>query len=77
VSVSPQRGSVSVETVQVMVTIDLDGTAVLTGTYNLGDITVIGTTETGPANGSPAVVPITVYVGTVHRVFVPVALRNE
>ena len=81
VSVSPGSGSVSTDTVPVEVTIDLSSlltgtsTLVLTDTYDLGNIVVTGTVESEPAGGSPVTVPVTLYVGNVSEIFLPLVIR--
>lgn len=55
-------------------TVTVTTTGYLTGTYSLGDIAITGTQET-EVNGSPAHVPVTLYVGTVHRIYLPCILR--
>jgi hypothetical protein len=49
----------------------------ITGTHDLGTITVTGTIGGEEVNGSPAEIPVTLYVGTVHRVYLPAALRGN
>jgi hypothetical protein len=81
VSVAPGGGTVSTEWDQIQVTIDLSGllsgtlTVVLTDTYDLGHVTITGTTAAGPVAGSPVNVPVTLYVGDVSKVFLPLVIR--
>jgi hypothetical protein len=48
-----------------------------TGTYALGNIVLTGTVGSEIVAGSPAEIPVTLYVGHVHRVFLPTVTRNE
>ena len=76
VSLSPTNGQVSQDTTLVQVTISL-GSSVITGTHDLGTITVTGIANAGNVQNSPTTVPITVYVGKVYRSFLPVAIRGR
>ena len=53
------------------VTVEIDGGGYVTGTYSLGEITITGTAGSGPAKDSPVTIPITLYVGPIQRLFVP------
>jgi len=59
----------------VPVTISVGG--YITGTHDLGTITITGTIGGEEVNGSPTEVPVTLYVGTVHRVYLPAVLRGN
>jgi hypothetical protein len=69
VSVSPRSGSISDHKVAVKAEIDTRGLG--PGTYHLGNLTVNGMVESEHVNGSPVIVPVTLYVGNVSRVFLP------
>jgi hypothetical protein len=47
------------------------------GTYSLGDIEISGTQGGEVVMGSPANIPVTLYVGKVHRSFFPLILRGH
>ncbi len=75
VTVSPSSGTASYTvTVPAMVTVTTTGYT--TGTYSLGDIVFTGTAESAPVEGSPARVPVTLYVGDVYRIYLPLITRS-
>lgn len=47
-----------------------------TGTHDLGSIVLTGTVGSDPVPVSPPAIPVMLYVGPVHRVFLPLALKN-
>ena len=75
VTLAPSSGQVSGTSQMVQVTISLTGYQ--TGTHSLGEIVVTGTAGGGAVMGSPVHVPVTLYVGPVHRVFLPFTLRTS
>jgi len=73
VTVSPSSGTVS-SMEHVMITVLTTGLGA--GTYALGDITITGTADGDPVDGSPATVSVTLYVGDVYRVYLPLVVRS-
>jgi hypothetical protein len=73
VSLSSSSGSVSTDRQRVEVTIDASG--FVTGTHDLGTITITGTVESEPADGSPTTVPVSLYVGDVFKNFLPIVIE--
>lgn len=55
----------------VLVSVTLDATGYTTGTYSLGEIRISALSGEQPVEGSPLRIPVTLYVGKVHRVFLP------
>jgi hypothetical protein len=58
----------------VSVTISTGG--YVTGTYSLGDIVITGTVEGDASPGSPITIPVTLYVGPIHKVYLPTVLSG-
>jgi hypothetical protein len=75
VTLGSYSGTVDVTGETIGATISVGG--YITGTHDLGTITVTGTIGGEEVNGSPAEIPVTLYVGTVHRVYLPVVLRGN
>lgn len=73
VTVDPTSGTASSST-PVVVTVRPTGYA--TGTYSLGNIEITGEADGEPVQGSPVQVPVTLYVGDVHGVYLPLSLRS-
>ena len=73
VSVTPSSGTATASSPsQIIVTVDASGYSA--GTYDLGSITIDGGSET---ENSPAVIqPVTLYVGEVERVFLPLVTKG-
>ncbi len=77
VSLSPTGGDLAAgKSLLATVTVDL-GSNVVTGTYDLGTITITGTVGGEAVKNSPTTIPITAYVGTVYRVFLPLVARSR
>ena len=75
VSVDPLQGEVDWAGFTLPVTVSVSGYT--TGTYDLGSIVITGTVAgEGEVIGSPATIPVTLYVGEVHRVYLPLTLRG-
>ncbi len=74
VSVEPTKGTVT-DVMPVEVQIDTQGLAL--GWHSMGEISVTGQFEEVAVLGSPAVAAVRLYLGEVHRAFVPLALRNH
>jgi hypothetical protein len=74
VTLSAYSGTVDGTGQAVTVTISTSGYP--EGTHPLGSITVTGTIEGDAAPGSPITIPITLYVGTVHRIYAPIVLKG-
>ena len=74
VTLSATSGTVNSTGQAVMVTIPTSGYS--KGTHFLGNITITGTIEGDAAPGSPITIPVTLYVGTIHRVYMPLVLGN-
>jgi len=72
VTVTPSGGTVTTTT-QAQISV---GATVCTGWCNLGNIVIAGTSGGNPVLGSPATVPFYLYVGQVHKVNLPLVLRN-
>jgi hypothetical protein len=45
------------------------------GTYDLGDIRITGESDGETVEGSPLIIPVTLYVGEVHKSFLPLVSR--
>jgi hypothetical protein len=73
VSVSALDGRVSSGRKTVDVQVDTRGLE--PGTYHLGNITITGMAGSEHVNGSPVTIPVTLYLGNVSRVFLPVAIK--
>ena len=73
VTVSPASGTVSTS---MQSTVTITTTNIITGTYNLGNIHITGTIGGSSVEGSPVDIPVTLYVGSVERVYLPLVLRN-
>jgi len=70
ITVSPSSGALPY-TCTTLLSVTVTTTDYSTGTYSLGDIVI-----TAPGTlGSPAAIPVTLYVGHVHRTYLPVVLR--
>lgn len=74
VMVTPFTGTLFY-TATVPLTITVSTAGYLTGTHLLGQIVITGTWSGGAIQNSPATIPVTLYVGQVHRVYLPVVLR--
>jgi hypothetical protein len=75
VSVNPMGGTAFyTQTDQADVTVTTTG--YVTGTYDLGSVVITGTVGGVPASGSPASISITLYVGEVHEVHLPLVMRS-
>jgi hypothetical protein len=74
VSVTPLSGMAGSEQI---VSLSIAVGDLVTGTHNLDYVTVTGTAGGQPVSGSPATIPITVYVGRVYKIFLPAILRNR
>lgn len=72
VTLTPTGGTVETEE-SVSVAISAEGYNA--GIHSLGDITVRGSAEDDPVVDSPLSIPITLYVGDLHEVFLPVTMR--
>jgi hypothetical protein len=73
ITLAPSSGTV-VDQVRVVVTVSTSGYP--DGTHDLGDIVVTGTANGSPIAGSPATIPVTLYVGEVFELFIPTVLRS-
>jgi hypothetical protein len=73
VTVSPTFGVLGWDRQRVEVTIDTSGYG--PGTYALGTLTIRGTRDGQDVADSPAEIPLTLYVGDVHRTYLPVVCR--
>jgi hypothetical protein len=60
-----------------IVPITISVSSYATGTYALGDIVLTGTVENGIVAGSPVTIPVTLYVGPIHQVFLPTVSRGD
>jgi hypothetical protein len=58
-----------------MVEVEVDVSGLRPGTYQLGALTITGTAGWEPVSGSPATVPVTVFVGNFLKVYLPVIAR--
>jgi len=74
VTLNATSGTVDGAGQTVSVTISTDG--YVTGTYSLGDIVITGTVEGDASPGSPVTIPVTLYVGPIHRVYLPTVLSG-
>lgn len=74
ITLSPSSGTLTSSLVPVAVTMNTTGYT--TGTYELGNIVFTGTASTSVL-GSPASIPVTLYVGRVHRTYMPLVLRSS
>lgn len=75
VTVTPISGT-AFYTSTVALTVMVTTTGYATGTYSLGNIVITGTDGGAPVVGSPASIPVTLYVGRVYRAYLPVVLRS-
>lgn len=73
--INPPNGT-AFYTSTVHATVMVTTTGYTTGTYSLGNIVITGTVNSSPVAGSPATIPVTLYVGQVHRVYLPLILRG-
>ncbi|MGC9397905.1 MAG: FG-GAP-like repeat-containing protein [Anaerolineae bacterium] len=69
---TPSGGGVEFST---SATVTIDVASYLTGTYTLGDITVTALLNGENVAGSPAEIPVTLYVGKVHSAYLPLVSR--
>ncbi|MBN1978918.1 MAG: VCBS repeat-containing protein [Anaerolineae bacterium] len=74
VTLSAYYGTVDGAGQAVTVTIPTSGYS--KGTHFLGNITITGTIEGDAAPGSPITIPVTLYVGTIHRIYAPMILAG-
>ncbi len=75
VTVSPASGT-AVYTAATPVRVTIDTRGYLTGTYSLGNIVITATVGSGAVVGAPAAVPLTLYVGRVDRIYLPLITRR-
>jgi hypothetical protein len=75
VMVTPLSGTVFY-TSTVPLTVTVSTTGYNTGTYSLGNIVFTGTSGGSPVMDSPVNIPVTLYVGQVYRVHLPIILRS-
>ncbi|MBC7228162.1 MAG: VCBS repeat-containing protein [Thermoflexales bacterium] len=75
VTVTPLSGIVFY-TSTVPLTVTVSTTGYQTGTHSLGSVVITGTSGGNPVQGSPASVPVTLYVGQVYRTYLPIVLRT-
>ncbi len=73
VTLDPSGGTVSYA---VEATVTVATTGYVTGTYSLGNIEITGTKSGNPVLKSPAKIPVTLYVGNIHRLYLPLVLRS-
>jgi hypothetical protein len=73
-TLTPDSGTVGWEGQKVAVEISVSSYG--PGLHELGDIVISATGEGEAVVGSPATIPVTLYVGTVHHTFLPLALRQ-
>lgn len=71
---SPASGTLT-ETASVHLTMDTSGLS--SGWTTIGQITATATYEGRTITGSPKVAPVSVYVGDVYRIYLPMALRRH
>ena len=76
VTITPSLGSLGGR--RQLLTIDVDVSGYSTGTHILDpDITIVGTVVGGgEAGGSPATIPVTLYVGPVYRAWMPAVFKG-
>lgn len=74
VTLTPSTGQVSGSLFE-QPTISVVTTGYSSGTYSLGDIVITGTAGGMSVNGVPARIPVTLYVGTIYSVYLPLVLR--
>jgi hypothetical protein len=72
VTVNPSGGTVYTSTLAL---VTVNATSYTTGTYSL-NIVIAGTSGGSPIAGSPATIPVTLYVGTVYKTYLPVLMRD-
>jgi hypothetical protein len=72
--VTPSAGTVVTGT---SVQFDIDTTSLGPGWTTLGTVTISGTAEGEPVDGSPASSTVRVYVGDIVRVYLPLNSRNQ
>lgn len=75
ITVTPSSGTLFY-TSTIPVTVTVSTTGYPTGTYSLGDIVITGTWSGGAVQNTPASVSLTLYVGTVYRVYLPLIFRS-
>jgi hypothetical protein len=73
VTLSPSSGTV-VDKTTVIATVDATGYT--TDTYNLGEVVINATFNGDTVLGSPQSIPVTLYVGRVYRIYLPLIIRN-
>lgn len=73
-TLTPDSGTVGWQGQKVTVEISVGGYG--PGLYDLGDIVISAIGEGEAVVGSPATIPVTLYVGDVHGAFLPLALRQ-
>jgi hypothetical protein len=61
---------------QKQISVEISTSGLGPGTYDLGDITITATTDGKPIVGSPVVIPVTLYVGDVYEVYLPLAVSR-
>jgi len=74
VTVMPSSGT-AFYTSTVPLTVTVSTTGYQTGTYSLGNVVITGTSGGNPVQGSPASIPVTLYVGQVYHAYLPIVLR--
>lgn len=73
VNVAPLSGAASLQMQSILLSISVAN--YVTGTYNLGEIMLTATANGREVGGSPARVPVTLYVGRVYRTYLPALLK--
>lgn len=73
VTLSPSSGTFPTQD-RVEVTISTSGLP--TGEHSLGQITISASANGEPIPGSPIYIPVTVYVGEIHKVFLPLTVSH-
>jgi len=73
ITLFPSSGTVATQT---LVSVTIATTGYSAGTHDLGNIDITGTANGGPVAGSPVSVPVTLYVGEVHKIFLPFTLKS-
>jgi hypothetical protein len=75
VTVVPSSGT-AFYTSTTFLTVTVSATGYETGTHSLGNVVLTGTIGGSPVQGSPASIPVTLYVGQVYRSYLPIVLRS-
>ncbi|MBN1180381.1 MAG: VCBS repeat-containing protein [Anaerolineae bacterium] len=75
VMVTPSSGMTGLSGVTVEVTVSTEGYT--EGMHDLGTIRIVGTVDGAPVEGSPIAIPVTLYVGEVHRTYLPLVTRGQ